>query len=116
MTHYGRRAVEPRGTIADRTVASSAGGGLRTGLALLVRDRGEIPVQFQLLDCPMIDPTQTTPSSRLDDLLVWSKVSNEFGWRSYLGDLYSVARRPSAKGRSRWRDMGSEPSSTFSPR
>ncbi|MEM8618217.1 MAG: alpha/beta hydrolase [Actinomycetota bacterium] len=66
----------------------SAGGGLCAGLALLARDRGEIPIQFQLLDCPMIDPTQKTVSSQLDDLLIWSRVSNEFGWRSYLGDLY----------------------------
>ena len=66
----------------------SAGGGLCAGLALLARDRGEVPVQFQLLDCPMIDPTQATVSSQLDDLLIWSRVSNEFGWRSYLGDLY----------------------------
>lgn len=69
---------------------TSAGGGLCAGLALLVRDRGEIPVRFQLLDCPMIDPTLTTPSSQLDDLIVWSKASNEFGWRSYLGDLYGT--------------------------
>lgn len=67
---------------------TSAGGGLCAGLALLVRDRGEIPVQFQLLDCPMLDPTQTTLSSQLDDLLLWTKASNEFGWRSYLGELY----------------------------
>jgi acetyl esterase/lipase len=66
----------------------SAGGGLCAALALLVRDRGELQVQFQLLDCPMIDDRQTTPSSRLDDLLIWSRASNEFGWRSYLGELH----------------------------
>ncbi len=66
----------------------SAGGGLCAALALLVRDRGELAVQFQLLDCPMIDDRQTTPSSRLDELLIWSRHANEFGWRAYLGDLY----------------------------
>ncbi len=66
----------------------SAGGGLCAALALLVRDRGELRVQFQLLDCPMIDDRRTTPSSRLDDLLIWSRASNEFGWRSYLGELH----------------------------
>lgn len=72
----------------------SAGGGLCAALALLVRDRGEIPIQYQLLDCPMLDPTQSTPSSRLDDLIIWSRASNEFGWRSYLGDLYGRRELP----------------------
>lgn len=66
----------------------SAGGGLSAALGLLARDRGEIPVSFQLLECPMLDDRQTTPSSQLDDLAIWSRESNTFGWRSYLGDLY----------------------------
>ena len=66
----------------------SAGGGLAAGLALLARDRGEVPIAFQLLECPMIDDRQTTSSSQLDGLPIWSREANEFGWRSYLGDLY----------------------------
>ena len=66
----------------------SAGGGLAAALALLARDRGEVPVAFQLLECPMIDDRQITSSSRLDGLPIWSREANEFGWRSYLGDLY----------------------------
>ena len=66
----------------------SAGGGLAAALALLARDRDEVPVAFQLLECPMIDDRQTTSSSRLDGLPIWSRESNEFGWRSYLGELY----------------------------
>ena len=66
----------------------SAGGGLAAALALLARDRAEVPVAFQLLECPMIDDRQTTSSSRLDGLPIWSRESNEFGWRSYLGELY----------------------------
>ena len=27
----------------------------------------------------------------LDDLMIWSRESNTFGWQSYLGDLYGVA-------------------------
>ena len=72
----------------------SAGGGLAAALALLARDRGEVPVAFQLLECPMIDDRQTTSSSRLDGLPIWSRESNEFGWRSYLGDLYGNADLP----------------------
>jgi acetyl esterase/lipase len=34
---------------------SSAGGGLAAGLALLTRDRGEVPLAFQLLIEPMLD-------------------------------------------------------------
>jgi triacylglycerol lipase len=67
---------------------TSAGGGLCAALALLVRDRGELQLQFQLLDCPMIDDRQTTPSSQADGLLIWSAESNAFGWKSYLGELY----------------------------
>jgi acetyl esterase/lipase len=66
----------------------SAGGGLAAALALLARDRGEVPVAFQLLDCPMLDDRQITASSRQDGLPVWSRESNTYGWRSYLGDLY----------------------------
>jgi acetyl esterase/lipase len=66
----------------------SAGGGLAAALALLARDRGEVPIAFQLLECPMIDDRQTSSSSRRDGMLIWSRESNEFGWRCYLGELY----------------------------
>jgi acetyl esterase/lipase len=68
----------------------SAGGGLAAGLALLARDRAEVDVAFALLECPMLDDRQITPSSQCDDLRVWSRESNAFGWRSYLGDLYGT--------------------------
>ena len=81
--------AEELGIDADRIGISgvSSGGGLAAALALLARDRGEVPVAFQLLECPMIDDRQTTSSSRLDGLPIWSREANEFGWRSYLGDL-----------------------------
>lgn len=66
----------------------SAGGGLCAALALVARDRGEVPVRFQLLDSPMLDDRQQTVSSRHDGLVLWSRHSNAFGWRSYLGELY----------------------------
>jgi acetyl esterase/lipase len=68
----------------------SAGGGLASGLALLARDRGEVPLAFQLLDCPMLDDRQATPSLGASNLYVWSAASNEFGWRSYLGARYGT--------------------------
>lgn len=66
---------------------SSAGGGLAAGLALLARDRGEIPLRFQLLIYPMIDDRQVTESSRWD-VPTWPPLSNETGWRAYLGPIY----------------------------
>jgi acetyl esterase/lipase len=78
------------GIVPDRIGISgvSAGGGLAAALALLARDRGEVPLAFQLLECPMIDDRQTTSSSQLEGLPIWSREANGFGWRSYLADLY----------------------------
>jgi acetyl esterase/lipase len=87
----------------------SAGGGLCAGLALLARDRAEVPVQFQLLDCPMIDDRQETASSQLEGLIVWSKASNAFGWRSYLGDLYGTADVPAYAAAARATDLAGLP-------
>jgi acetyl esterase/lipase len=65
---------------------ASAGAGLAAGLALLVRDRGEIPLAFQTLIYPMLDDRQITVSSQWNDP-VWPPNSNRFGWDCYLGDL-----------------------------
>jgi len=77
----------------DRTCVGvmgvSAGGGLAAALALLARDRGEVPLAFQLLDSPMLDDRQRTPSSQQDGLPVWTRGSNTFGWKAYLGELYA---------------------------
>ncbi|MGI9294415.1 MAG: alpha/beta hydrolase [Pseudomonadales bacterium] len=64
----------------------SAGGGLTAALALLARDRGEVPIAFQLLGCPMIDDRNIVQASEdVHDTLVWSRENNLIGWRSYLG-------------------------------
>jgi acetyl esterase/lipase len=65
----------------------SAGGGLCAALGLRMRDRSDTPVAFQLLDCPMLDDRMQTASSQADGLVVWSRHSNSYGWRSYLGKL-----------------------------
>ncbi len=87
----------------------SAGGGLAAALALLVRDRAEIPVAFQLLDCPMIDDRQFTASSQVDGLPVWSRESNAFGWRSYLGALYGTDEIPATAAPARAEDLSGLP-------
>jgi len=87
----------------------SAGGGLAAALALLVRDRGEITLQYQLLECPMIDDRRGTHSSQLDSLLVWPRESNEFGWQSYLGELYGSDDVPYTAAPARCRDLSGLP-------
>ena len=87
----------------------SAGGGLAAALALLVRDRGEHTLDWQLLDCPMLDDRQRTPSSRADGLLVWSRESNAFGWKSYLGDLYGAGDVPYHAAPARAEDLSGLP-------
>jgi acetyl esterase/lipase len=65
---------------------ASAGGGLAAALALLNRDRGSVPLAFQLLVYPMLDDRQITPSSRAE-VPSWSPAENAFGWSAYLADL-----------------------------
>jgi acetyl esterase/lipase len=66
---------------------ASAGGGLAAALALLARDRGEIPLAAQLLVYPMLDD-RTVDREGLDNPghRLWNQSSNKFGWDAYLGD------------------------------
>jgi acetyl esterase/lipase len=65
-------------------IGGSAGGGLAAGLALLARDRGEIPVGFQILSYPMLDDRLRTESGRAGAPL-WGSATNQYGWHAYLG-------------------------------
>jgi acetyl esterase/lipase len=87
----------------------SAGGGLAAALALLARDRGELTPAFQLLDCPMLDDRQITASSQQDDLPIWTRESNAFGWRSYLGELYGRDDVPYTAAPARAHDLSGLP-------
>jgi acetyl esterase/lipase len=65
----------------------SAGGGLAAALALLARDRGEVPITFQMLLSPMLDD-RTCTSPDVDPSVgefVWTRAQNVFGWQSLLG-------------------------------
>jgi acetyl esterase/lipase len=64
----------------------SAGGALAAGLALRWRDNANAPLVFQYLEYPMLDDRGLTASSQLEGLPIWTRESNAFGWRSYLGD------------------------------
>jgi acetyl esterase/lipase len=83
----------------------SSGGGLAAGLALRLRDEGRHRLAFQYLEYPMLDDRQTTPSSQLDELPMWSREANTFGWRSYLGELYGTDRVPAYAAPARAQDL-----------
>jgi acetyl esterase/lipase len=65
----------------------SAGGGHAAALTILARDRGEIPIRFQLLDCPMLDDRTGSGSEPhpYGGKFVWTPDSNRFGWQALLG-------------------------------
>ena len=65
----------------------SAGGGLAAALSILTRDRGEFAIVYQHLLCPMLDDrTCVEPDPHpFAGQFVWTRQSNRFGWRSYLG-------------------------------
>jgi acetyl esterase/lipase len=87
---------------------ASAGGGLAAGLAILARDRGELPVAFQLLIYPMLDDRQETASSGWE-VPVWNPAANTFGWQSYLGDLYGSPDVPATAVPARATDLSGLP-------
>ncbi|PCC71023.1 Acetyl esterase/lipase [Nannocystis exedens] len=64
----------------------SAGGGLAAALGLLARDRGEVPVAFQLLVYPMLDDrTVVAEPHPYAGEFVWTPANNRFGWTALLG-------------------------------
>ena len=63
----------------------SAGGGLAAGLALLVRDREEVPIIHQHLIYPMIDDRDQGENHPFVGEFGWTRGSNHFGWKSILG-------------------------------
>jgi triacylglycerol lipase len=64
----------------------SAGGGLAAALALLARDRGEVPIVFQHLIYPMLDDrTVLAEPHPFAGEFIWSPEQNRFGWAALLG-------------------------------
>lgn len=66
---------------------ASAGGGLAAGLGLLARDRGEVPLAFQLLIYPMLDDRTVVtaePHPYVGEF-IWTQEANRVGWSCYLG-------------------------------
>jgi acetyl esterase/lipase len=76
---------------ADRSriavMGESAGGGHAALLAIMARDRGEVPLVAQILLYPMLDDRtgSTVKPPEHVGLLIWRAQDNVFGWRSFLG-------------------------------
>ena len=71
----------------------SAGGGLAAALALMARDRAEIPICFQFLTYPMLDDRTavTATPNPVTGEFVWTPVSNHFAWTAFLGHEPGIA-------------------------
>ncbi|NCG39748.1 MAG: alpha/beta hydrolase fold domain-containing protein [Actinobacteria bacterium] len=86
----------------------SAGAGLAAALGLLVRDRAEMTVDYQLLIYPMLDDKRASVTANWD-VPIWNPESNEFGWRSYLGNLFDTDDVPTYAAPSRENDLSGLP-------
>lgn len=67
----------------------SAGGGLTAAVCIYARDKGEIPVAFQLPLYPMLD-CRDTESSADNHGHGWDTWRNHWAWKHYLGDAYGT--------------------------
>jgi acetyl esterase/lipase len=68
-------------------MGESAGGGHAALLAIAARDRGEVPLLFQVLVYPMLDD-RTGSSRPMPDYIGaigWNTADNRYGWKSFLG-------------------------------
>lgn len=63
----------------------SAGGGLAAALALLARDRGEVPIIHQQLIYPMLDDRSPASKHPVTGEFGWTRERNAFGWTCLLG-------------------------------
>ncbi|GAB3550416.1 alpha/beta hydrolase [Arthrobacter tumbae] len=83
VAHAAELRIDPRRLAVG---GSSAGGGIAASVALAARDRGGPALAFQYLMYPMLDDTQTSPSSReFSGIPTWSRERNAFAWDCLLG-------------------------------
>ena len=71
----------------------SAGGGLAAAVCIYARDKGEIPVSFQIPLYPMLD-CRDTDSSRHSHSHGWGTRRNHWGWHTYLREMYGTDKVP----------------------
>lgn len=87
----------------------SAGGGLTAATTLYARDKGEVNVAFQMPLFPMIDDRNNSYSAEDNDAPVWNHVTNEVGWKLYLGDLWGTEDVPAYAAPARATDYAGLP-------
>jgi acetyl esterase/lipase len=93
----------------------SAGGGLAAALALLARDRGEVPLVHQHLTYPMLDDrTCRDTANPFAGEFVWSPEDNQLGWSSLLGRPAGADDTPGYVAPARATDLSGLPS-TYIP-
>ncbi len=65
----------------------SAGAGHAVALAIAARDRGEVPICFQVLVYPMLDDRMgsSVTASPYSGRFIWTPQANRFGWTSLPG-------------------------------
>ncbi|MFE2044688.1 alpha/beta hydrolase [Streptomyces sp. NPDC059477] len=89
---------------------TSAGGGLAAAVALLCRDRGGPRLVGQLLICPMLDDRDRTVSTRqYEDVAVWNRAQNTFGWTALLGTAKGTDDVPAYAAPARATDLSGLP-------
>ena len=76
--------ADEQGIDRDRIIVGgeSAGGGLAAAVCLYSRDKGEVPVTFQIPLYPMLD-SEDTDSSRDNHAHGWNTKKNHWGWSLY---------------------------------
>ena len=103
--HAEELGVDPNRIIVG---GESAGGGLAVATCLLARDRGEVPVAYQLPLYPMLD-CEDTATSRDNHGNVWNTERNHRGWSRYLGELYGSDDVPAYASPARATDLRGMP-------
>jgi acetyl esterase/lipase len=102
------------GVRSDQIIVAggSAGGGLTAAVTIRARNEGEVNVAFQMPLYPMIDD-RPTASSKDNDAPLYDGITNESGWRVYLGDLYGGDVPPTAAPARETDYRGLPPTVTF---
>lgn len=92
-------------------MGESAGAGLAAAVSLRARDRGELPICFQLLRYPMLDDRTAlrVPPEHIGRF-IWNWQSNAFGWTSVLGRKPLMDSAPAEAVPARAADLGGLPS------
>ena len=105
---YGH--AEELGVDRNRIIVGgeSAGGGLAAAVCIYARDKGEIPVSFQLPLYPMLD-CNDTDSSRRSHSHGWGTRRNHWGWHTYLREMYGTDEVPPYASPSRETDYAGLP-------